>query len=84
MRDERCRFATWTEFYRMKVNTASIHRGLIALLLSCLTAWGSSSPTDESTVGTDLGLIGVFSISCKWHTACGLLSIHRPKAKLQW
>lgn len=41
MRDERCRFASWAEFYRMKVNTVSIHGGLIALLLNGLTAWGS-------------------------------------------
>lgn len=73
MRDEKCRFASWAELYRMKVNTVSIHGGLIALLLNGLTSWGSSSSTEESTVGTDLGLTGVVSISCKWHAACGHL-----------
>jgi hypothetical protein len=49
----------------MKVNLVSIHGGLIALLLNGVLAWGFSSPTDESKVGNDHGLIGAFSISSK-------------------
>lgn len=74
MRDERCRFASWAEFYRMKVNTVSIHGRLIALLFNGLTAWGSSSSTDESTVVTDCGLIGSLAslVSSVQHVAAFL------------
>lgn len=60
MKDKRWRFACFAEFYNVKVNPVSIHGAFIALLLNGLSAWGSSSPTDESTVGNDHGLIGAF------------------------
>lgn len=84
MRGKRCRLACWEEFYRMNVNAVPIPGGLIALLLSGLPPRGSSSITGKSTIGAHSGLVEAFGISCKWHTAFGHHSIHRPSAKIKW
>lgn len=55
------RFSCCAEFYRMKVNPALIHGGLIALRLNGFPAWESSSLPDESTVGTDREIIGALT-----------------------